>query len=312
MKRTFIIFLLAALSCPHIHAQTTEDALRYSRVFYSGTARFNAVGGAFGAVGADFSTVAINPAGLGLYNKSEMTFTLAPTVGNTNSQYNNSTGNDYRVSAGIGNFGVVFCINPYNKNGGTQLKKINIGFGFNRQNDFNNRVVIHGINRENSMMQSYVNTMNNNHLSPSTVQNDPATVFDLGLAYGAYLIGYDTDSNRYFCDTPNGGVMQDKTILTSGSMNEFDISVGANINEKLFFGATVGIPSINYYENSSYTETAADPRVVNFSSLNYRYDLHTRGTGVNLKVGVIYKPVDWVRVGAGLHTPTWYPNMRDD
>jgi hypothetical protein len=35
------------------------------------------------------------------------------------------------------------------------------------------------------------------------------------------------------------------------------------------------------------------------------------GSGVNIKMGVIVKPMDWLRVGASLHSPTWY-TMTDD
>ncbi len=309
MKKSFIITLLIISSISLVNAQTAEDALRFSRVYYNGTARFNGLSGAFGAVGADFSTLATNPAGLGLYNGSEMTFTIAPSVGSTSSIYNGTSASDNQVNFGIGNFGFVFNASPYAKGQSGSIRKISVGIGFNRQNDFNNRVVIHGLNMENSMMQSYANTMNTKHVTPSTVQDtDP---FDLGLAYGANLIGYNPDTRLFYCDAPHGGLLQEKIINTSGSMNELDLSLGANIDDKLYLGMTIGVPSINYYESSSYSETKADTSVHNFYSLNYRYDLHTHGSGVNLKFGVIYKPVNWARIGVSIHTPTWYPNLRD-
>lgn len=309
MNRILTIMLFFSLSCSLIHAQTAEDALRFSRVFYSGTARFNGLSGAFGAVGADFSTLAVNPAGLGLYKASEMTFTIAPTVGNSSSSYNGSEASDSRVNFGIGNFGAVFNINTYNKNNSGLLKNINIGFGFNRQNDFNNRVVINGINTRNSLMQSYANTLNAEQTPPQYVQSD--FPFDIGLAYGTNLVFYDSATNKYYCDAEFGGVVQNKIITTYGSMNELDFSVSANLSDKFFVGMTFGVPTINYYENSIYTETRTKDTIPNFISLDYTYDLHTRGTGINFKVGFIYKPVDWFRFGASIHTPTWFPSMRD-
>ncbi len=309
MKKSFFITLIFSLSYSLIIAQTAEDALRYSRVFYSGTARFNGLSGAFGAVGADFSTLATNPAGIGLYKASEMTLTLAPTIGNTSSSYNGSTASDNRVNFGMGNFGFIFNINPYNKNRGGVLKSVNVGFGFNRQNDFNNRTVITGLNSQNSLMQSYANTLNETQAPPATVQD--TYPFDIGLAYGTNLVFYDSATDRYYCDAAFGGVLQTKIIDTYGSMNELDFSIGANFNDKLFIGLTLGVPSINYYENSSYSETRTDKAVPNFRSLDYYYNLNTRGTGVNVKFGMIYKPVEWVRIGASIHTPTWFPSMRD-
>ena len=44
------------------HSQTFEDVLRYSSFYNEGTARFNSMGGAFGALGGDLSAISINPA----------------------------------------------------------------------------------------------------------------------------------------------------------------------------------------------------------------------------------------------------------
>jgi hypothetical protein len=223
--------------------------------------------------------------------------------------YNGLGATDYRVNFGMGNFGVIFSINPYAKNKTGALKYINIGFGFNRQNDFNNRVVINGVNTKNSLMQSFANTLNSEQTPEEYIQDD--FPFDIGLAYGTNLVYFNNARNKYVCDAEYGGVLQNKSIDTYGSMNELDFSVGANFNEKLFVGMTFGVPSINYYENTVYNESRTNDTVPNFISLVYRYDLHTRGTGINFKLGAIYKPADWVRIGAAVHTPTWYPSMRD-
>ena len=116
MRKASLIIVIFTLFVSDTFSQSAEDALRFSRIFYSGTARFNGLSGAFGAVGADFSTLATNPAGIGLYKKSEMTFTIAPTDAYASSTYNGITSTDYRLNFGIGNFGVVFNIKPYPKN----------------------------------------------------------------------------------------------------------------------------------------------------------------------------------------------------
>jgi hypothetical protein len=309
MKKAIIVSLLFTLYGSLTFAQTAEDALRFSRVYYGGTARFNGLSGAFGAVGADFSALATNPAGIGLYRASEVTMTIAPIIGYSSSTYNGSVASDNRVNVGVGNFGVIFNVPTYKKNKAGALKNINIGFGFNRQNDFNNNVIINGINKESSLMQSYANTLNAEKTPPGYVQDD--FPFDIGLAYGTNLVYYDSTTQKYYCDAAYGGVIQNKHINTYGSMNELDFSVGANISDRVFVGVTFGVPTINYYENSIYTENRTKDTIPNFISMNYYSDLHTRGTGINFKAGIIYKPVDWVRIGASVHTPTWYPSMRD-
>jgi hypothetical protein len=309
MKKLFLMGVAIFLATCPLHAQTAEDALRYSRIDFNGTARFTGLSGAFGALGADFSTAATNPAGIGLYRGSELTFTIAPHIGYSSATYNGSTATDSRGNFGLGNFGMVFSMNTENNPKYGSIKNFNFGFGFNRQNDFNNRVFIHGSNMKNSLMQSYTNILNNGYTPPDMVgYNYP---FDIGLAYNANLVFYDSATARYYCDAEFGGVMQDKEITTSGSITELDFSFAANLGDKLYLGLTVGIPTLNYYEYSHYKEYRIKDTVPNFRSLDYFYDLHTRGTGVNAKFGAIYKPVKWVRIGAAVHTPTWYPSMSD-
>jgi hypothetical protein len=238
-----------------------------------------------------------------------MTFSIAPIVGNTSSDFYGSTSSDYRVNAGIGNFGFIFSIPPQSKSG-NQVKRINIGFGFNRQNDFNNRIDIYGVNRKNSMMTSYTDILNQRNTPPETVEFE--FPFDIGLAYATNVIYWDSASDRYYCDAPYGGVSQNKSVTTYGSMNEMEFAVAANVSDHLFIGFNLGVPTISYYENSYYREAATSDTIPEFKSFEYYYNLKTRGTGVNAKLGVIFKPVNWVRIGASIHSPTWYPSMRDE
>lgn len=308
MKTRVLIALTLLVITTTVFSQTSMDALRYSRVFYSGTSRFNGLGGAFGAVGADFSTLSTNPAGIGLYQASELTVTIAPHIGTTSSTYNGMSASDSRTNFGMGNFGFILNIKPMAKSGSSILKSINFGFGFNRQNDFNNRVTIQGANMKNSLMQSYVNVLNENGTWPADIME--AYPFDIGLAWDTYLI--DTANGEYYCDAVYGGVMQRKTIVTYGSMNEMDFSFGGNIADKVYYGLTIGVPSINYYENSLYEESSIKDTIPNFLSLSYNYNLQTKGTGINVKFGLIYRPLNWLRIGASIHTPTWYTNMHDE
>jgi hypothetical protein len=146
-------------------------------------------------------------------------------------------------------------------------------------------------------------------ITPGQINNDYP--FDIALAYNADLIYYDTSAHMYRNDAPNGGVYQQKSIKTIGSVNEFEFSFGANVNDKVYFGATIGIPYLRYYESSVYQETKTNDSIPYFNSLSFEQVLETHGTGINLKVGVIYRPANWVRIGAAIHTPTYYANMRD-
>ena len=56
------LFLFIGLLCLSLNAQSLNDALRYSQTSLSGSARYNALSGAFGALGGELSAISINPA----------------------------------------------------------------------------------------------------------------------------------------------------------------------------------------------------------------------------------------------------------
>jgi hypothetical protein len=235
--------------------------------------------------------------------------TFAPVAVFSSANYYGTVGTDSKVNFGLGNVGIVFAIKTNrNKSGG--LKSFNFGFGMNRQNDFNSRVFISGMNPTSSMVQSYVDELNATGTPPNLVRTDYP--FDIGLAYDCNLI-YKYDSlGPYLCDARYGGVYQSKSINTYGSINEMEFSMGGNISDKLYFGMTIGVPFIRYYQNSVYEERDIADTIPEFNYMNYWYSLQTHGTGVNFKAGLIYRPLNWFRVGLSVHTPTWYPSMRDE
>ncbi|MBL0131894.1 MAG: hypothetical protein IPP43_12925 [Chitinophagaceae bacterium] len=98
-----------------------------------------------------------------------------------------------------------------------------------------------------------------------------------------------------------------KIISSTKGITEVAIAFAGNRNDKFYFGWTLGIPFVNYEKEATFTEADAT------SNLNNKFDfaritdnLATTGNGANLKLGIIYKPVEYVRLGLAIHTPTFY------
>ena len=142
MKKTFTLLLAMLLSIA-IYAQNENDALRYSLINYSGTARFTGLSGAYGAVGADFSCLSQNPAGLGLFRKSGFSITPVFSANTTKSDYLHTSNSDFRNTLYLGNAGYVMAI-KLNEDNGSHLKQIQFGFGMNRMAIFSNRMIVSG------------------------------------------------------------------------------------------------------------------------------------------------------------------------
>lgn len=305
MKKLVYLTLIAAIFSVQGYAQNEIDALRYSRLNYSGSARFVSMGGAFGALGADFTTLSHNPAGIGMYRSSEVSITPSLLMARTEATLNGNFRDDSRYNFNLGNVGIVMATNPTLRNPGSLWKNVQFGFGLNRMADFNNRVNIESDNLESSYLSTYPDYAQG--VAPGDLN-----AFDTKLAYDTELLFVNDSANwTYGVDKPYGGVNQRKSIDSKGSINEMVFTVGANYNDKLYIGATLGIPYIRYIENSTYTETAlADDQTV-FNSLTRTDFLETSGTGVNFKLGLIFRATDWLRLGGAVHTPTFYSSMSD-
>lgn len=312
MKKIALIILILACVQEIGKSQNEVDALRYSRTTFGGTARTMSMAGAFGALGADFSTLSSNPGGIGLYKKSEFSFTPALYFGKTNSEYNGSNSDDSKTNFNVSNVGMIFSTEP-NNHEKSLLKNIQFAIGLNRLNNFNNRMMIEGMNEVNSIVDTYVE--NANGVNYQDIEDDPYGdyAFDLNMAWYDYLIDTipGTVDQYWGAVDPNKSKLQRKEVNQWGSMNEFLMAFGANVNDRLYLGASFAFPYIRYFEESYYTEDDNLDVMNDFRSMQLYQDLQTRGGGFNMKFGVIVRATDWVRIGGAIHSPTWFNNMRD-
>ncbi len=291
-------------------AQDENDALRYSYLAPQGTARSMGIGNAGGSVGGDFSSLSINPAGIGVYRNGEMMFTPSIRINSVTGTYLGNTMSDDKTRFTVNNAGIVFTRAAKGRRyEQSKWKASSFAFGFNRQADFNRNYIYSGKNggpTGSSGSEVFVVDANNSN-SGINDYNSPAN-----LGYQSYLINFDSNNTTFRSVVPwddSNGLNQRRRMHESGSMNEALFSVGGNYMEKLMLGFTVGIPFIRYDRTSDYSEALEVP-VPLFSDYTYTEKLTTKGTGVNLKLGFIYKVNDNFRFGAALHTPTYF-SMND-
>jgi len=303
MKKTIVLLITTILSIA-LFAQNENDALRYSLINYSGTARFSGLSGAYGALGADFSSLSQNPAGIGLFRRSE--FSITPVFNNsqTESNYMNGNNSDYHNKLFLGNVGYVMALR-LNENNSNHLKQVHFGIGMNRMGMFNNRMIISSRNDANSLLTQYLYDADNSGSDPNNLDN-----FGSGLAYDVNLL-YKDKNGIWQVDLPDGKMKQTKTIVTKGGTVETVLSAGANFDNKLFLGATFGFAKIEYEEESKLTEQDDKNLSEYLKSFNRTEYLNTKGNGFTLKLGFIYKPFDFIRIGGAIHTPTTYYEMND-
>lgn len=310
MKKSIISIIIVTLTMYGM-AQNAGDALRYSRLFNGGTARYMGMGGAFGALGADFSVLSSNPGGIGVYKSSDFSFTPSVHVGAANSTYNGMTGSDNKANFALANAGYVYTKRLSSRENAPGFRYFQFGTGLNRINDFNRRYLMQGENLENSLLDTYVEQADGIDYRDIEDNYRGQYGFDLYPAWWTYLLDIaDTNAFTYFSPIPYAGTLQRKSVEQWGSMNEWNFSIGGNFEEILYLGMSFNIPWIRYFERSTYTEIDIADTIYDFDQFNVYDRLETRGTGFNMKFGFIVRPVDFIRIGGSIHTPTWY-SMRD-
>lgn len=304
MKKISILILGLTLGLG-TSAQNDIDAMRYSQITFGGTARFASMAGSMGALGGDISCLSFNPAGIAIYRTTELSISPSIFSQTTSSTYNNTSSSDRKLNFNFGNIGLVTSINITGKKNNSSWESINFGFGYNRTNNFHNRINIQGNNKTSSLLDTYVANANG-HTSSDFDQ------FSTGLAWQTYLINPDSSNNLLYNHViTNYGEYQKKSVTSKGSMGETVISFGGNYKSKVYVGATIGIVNAKYIEESVYEEVDEKDTIKDFKSFSFSQNLTTKGNGINFKMGVILKPSDWLRIGAAIHTPTSL-SLKDD
>ena len=100
----------------------------------------------------------------------------------------------------------------------------------------------------------------------------------------------------------------------TGSKYDVLFNVGFNFGDTFFVGANLGVTSLNYNYDECYKEAAENPSAFEidfgdkgktcFSDYRTRYSYTADGSGVFGKIGFLWRPVDGLRVGAAVQTPT--------
>jgi hypothetical protein len=296
--RKYIILAIAGLSCSTLaNSQNVNDLVRESQIYYSGTAKSTALGGAMGALGGDMSAISINPAISSTYLQSE--FSLSPdiSIATTKSQFTGISQNEYSTKLGLGSIGIN-GIMPTGNNSG--LISISMFLTYNRLNNFNQDYSFTG-ESSSSLIKSYADNLNNPD-NPFTAPQYLASYYE-GLAYDSYLLNVD-QNNMYYTNVP-AITRHTQTAEIKGNSGEWSFGGGANISHILYLGGSLNWVNSSYEYNMVQAEY--DSRglgILNNFALN-QYNKST-GNGFNYKLGAIVRPLDFIRLGFSMHSPTYF------
>lgn len=304
MKFKYLIVLTVFTTVTKgVFAQYSQDAIRYSTFQPGSDARIKGIGNAGTAIGGDLSSIGYNPAGLGFFTRSEISITPELDFSNVKSSYFNQANTASKTSGNINNISWALynrLNTPEGHDKGKGWLSWNFGFSYNRTNDYNENIVASAKNNTNSITDYYASLANQYGVPDNSLQS---------WAYAHNLI--DLYGNTYSSNAYTGNA-QLNNITRSGSETAFSVATGLNYSNKLYLGLSLNFTGLDYNSMNSFNEIGVASVLENGKGVNRNYNStyiqqqFTKGNGFNVKFGAIYKPVEAVRIGASISTPTYY------
>lgn len=291
-------------------AQVPEDALKFSFYPQNGTARNMAVGGAMGSLGGDITAVYVNPAGLAFFRTGEAVISgswLNAKNTNTYRKYE-STNNYYTPTLGASGI-----IGPVDTRFGHRNSNTTVAVAINQTVSFHKDVSYSGMNNYSSFAETFAEEFSKSQKSIDEVLTTSSPYpFTSAPALYTYLIDTVRNSNGQLIvrsapemSLQNGNALkQTYSDQTKGGIYELAVSAAHFDGKKLMVGATLGIPLIVFKRAFNFSELDTTVAQTNFRSFSFHDSQKTTGAGANLKIGMIYKPVEYVRLGLAVNTPS--------
>jgi hypothetical protein len=312
MKIKYLLSAFAIVAfAQNTFAQYAQDALKFSTFQPGATARIRALGNAGTAIGGDASSIGNNPAGLGFFTKSELSITPEFNGLQVKANYLGNNSRDTRNAVNLSNASVVFYSQLNKAGSGDRTKgwlSFNFGVGYNRTNNFYENINYGGQNANNSIANYYANLASNNMVPGEQLPLEGTLE---GIAYDQNLIDLNGNSTGYRSNVL-AGVAQASNITRNGGQSEINLSFGLNNSNKFYIGGSLGLATLRYNSLSTFTETGTASVLEGANGVNrgftsgYTQEQSTEGNGVNVKLGMIFKPVEALRIGALFTSPTWY------
>jgi hypothetical protein len=313
MKKVLLSSTLI-ISVSSLFAQVPEDAIKYSWQPVNGTARIAAVGGAMGSLGGDISANFVNPAGLGFFKTSDLVISPGFSFLKNKSNFRDTKASEKDSYFNLGTSGIV---GGWTGNGRWVSKAVSLAV--TRTANFSNHIYYIGQNDFSSGAEQYAAEAAFSGIDIDQIHNSSDVSFGTRMAAYNFLIDAATLPGNSTPDVislamwdvlHNTGpflVNQSHDIVTSGGITEIALSYAANNRDKFYIGGSIGIPIVKYRKESTFREEDATGNTDNnFNFYEMSETFTTKGFGVNAKLGIIFKPVEHIRLGLAAHSPTMY------
>lgn len=317
MKRILSLLVIFAALSP-VKAQDINDAYRYSSDELSGTARFVAMSGAFGALGGDLSAISLNPASSAVFLSSSASISLGYRSLDNTIGYNNGNSLSENSDFDLGNLGGVFV---FRNNGESDWGKFSLGVNYNSTSIYDEDYVVRGTS-SNSIDQYFLNYANGVELDLLQLRDDESItdlysflgenygfpVQQAFLGYQGYIIEADVDASEntgYFSLIQPGTFDQRYNYAATGLNGKLAFNVSTQYKDFLYLGLNLNTHFINY-ENSTEVSEFNSNSGSETTEVYFGNNLSTNGDGFSFQLGGIAKINENLRLGFTYDSPIWF------
>ena len=253
-----------------VSAQTSFDAAKLYEEELSGTARYVGMGGAMGALGSDASVISHNPAGIGTYRTSDINFSL--------SAFGSSVSTDPLATK----------TNQITSNGRTY-------YSHNFKSDIN------------MSLDNFSAIFSGSESGPNYL--------NFGISYRRLQnMDRNLDYIDAFLDADGYEVWREYKDHQRNKVGSWDFNLSANLSDKLYLGWTFGVLTndmwsegyfYDYYD-AGVLPASIDPEGDGMDYTTVDKMNQSEGSGWNMSVGAIVRPIPALRLGVAVKSPTYY------
>ena len=300
MKKYLFIAALAMVMMPAAAQETYQNAAVATEDL-NGTARYVGMGGAMDALGADISTISSNPAGIGLFRSSSVSL----SAGVVSQQDAKRFADGYKTNLSFDQIGLVYATQWNSTN------YINFGFNYHKSRNFDQILsVADGLNGASQNKATVIKRdqgllyVEKNNKPDFDRAYSSCSVLD---ALYANNLNYNATNQKWYSYDGEEYVFD---RMHDGYVGEYDFNLSGNVKDRFFWGVTVGIHDVHYHHYGEYAENLVGGLggVPQSFGLTISDDRRIKGQGADVKVGVIFRPIEEspLRFGLSVSTPTWY------
>lgn len=312
----YFIIALILFNSTFLQSQSLAEGLLYANQNMNGSARFSAMSGAFGALGGDFSSLHVNPAGSAVFMNNQVGFTLSSLNTKNQTNYFGSKINSNDNSFDINQVGGALVFNNFDQK--SKWKKIVLSFDYENTRNFSNSIISMGTNPNQSVADYFLSYANPDLYGSNIPVDDLTSNYyeDLDirtqqayLGYQGYVINPDPgnpNQNTYLANVSPGNFYQENFIDTEGYNGKAAFNLSAQYTDRFYFGLNFNSYFTDYEKTSLFYESNDNNNTDGMKELYFENYQRTYGRGYSFQLGTIAKLNKNFRAGLSYESPTWY------